>query len=101
MKVVFCMMLFLAGCASSRPEVGLGWGYNYQRIAPDTYSVHVRESRFASTAEAENLFVVASKKVIEANQCRSYRIKSYSPSLESAFLGASIPVIDGEIICLR
>ncbi|HQT27059.1 MAG TPA: hypothetical protein PLK99_10785, partial [Burkholderiales bacterium] len=89
------------GCANIRPGLGLGWSYTYKRIAPDTYKVHVSESRFASTGEAEELFKEASEKVVEVNHCGGYRIISYSTYLKSAFPMASIPEIEGKIICLH
>lgn len=99
--LVICLAALTAGCVGLRPKIGLGWDYSYKRIAPDTYSIHISESRMASTAEAEDLFRVASRKVVELNHCRDYRITSYSRYLEYAFLGAAIPVIDGEIVCLH
>lgn len=97
----FVAVLGLAGCAGARPELGLGGGYSYQRISPDTYKIDVMESRFATTGEAENLFREASEKVIESNHCSGYKIASYSTYLENAVYGAAIPKIEGKIICLR
>lgn len=95
------MAATLSGCAYVRPKVGLGWEYRYQMVSPDRYKIHVEESRFSSEGDADNLFRVASAKVSDANHCRDYRIIAYSSYLDYAFLGAAIPVIDGEITCLR
>lgn len=92
---------WLAGCAYLRPKIGFDWKYSYKRIAPDTYRIHVEETRFASEGDAENLFRVAAGRVSKLNQCTSYSIKSYSRYLDYAFLGASIPVVEGEIVCLH
>lgn len=100
-RLFLLMAAILAGCASVRPQVGAGWEYTAKPVAPDTFKIHVKESRFASTEEVESLFRVAAGKVAELNHCRDYKITAYSPYLENAFIWASIPVIDGEIICLH
>ena len=91
----------LAGCAIGGPQVGLTWDYSYKRISDDTYQIHVKQNRFATNGDAEKMFRDASKKVADENHCRDYRIKSYSRYLENAFPWASIPVIEGEIVCLH
>ena len=98
--VLFAAVM-LAGCSFVRPKMGLDWKYSYQRIAPDTYKIHVEETRFASEGEAADLFKVAAAKVSQVNHCASYSIKQYSRYLEDAYLGASIPIIEGEIVCLH
>lgn len=98
---VLLAAVMLAGCAYVRPKVGLGWKYSYQRIAPDTYKIHIEETRFASEGEAANLFRVAAAKISQINHCASYSIQSYSRYLDYAYLGASIPVIEGDIVCLH
>jgi hypothetical protein len=98
---VLLTAVMLAGCSYMRPKVGIDWKYSYQRIAPDVYKIHVEESRFASEGDAAGLFRVAAGKVSKLNHCDSYKIRSYSTYLDYAFLGASIPMIEGEITCLH
>lgn len=100
-RLLLLALAVLAGCASVRPGIGLGWNYSYKRIAPDRYRIHVTESRFASSGDVDELFREASEKVAKLNHCGGYRVVSYSPYLKSAFPTGSIPEIEGEIICLH
>ena len=102
MLVLVCCML-LGACAEGgvKPEAGLSGGSSHEEVSPGVYRIKVVSTRFSTSSAADGMFKAEAAKVSEAMHCRGYRIISYSRYLKDAFPGAAIPVIIGEIECLR
>ncbi len=91
----------IAACTSVPPKMGVMPKSSIESTGPDTYRITARESRFGTEGDADDLFREAVKQVVSANHCQDYRILSKSRYMENALLGAPMPIVEGEILCLH
>lgn len=104
MKTLLTMiaLAMLSSCAYNdkiRPDHGMLWSYNTVPIAENSYRITVRDSRFASSNDVEELFRRAVKSAAQLYNCKTYRISNYSTYLENAAITGTIPIIVGDIVC--